>query len=33
LSRIADTWRGVAPMNEWLNEHVGPSTEAPDDSP
>lgn len=33
LSRIADTWRGAAPMNEWLNEHVGPSTEAPDDSP
>ena len=33
LTRIADTWRGAAPMNEWLNEHVGPSTEAPDDAP
>jgi uncharacterized protein (TIGR02453 family) len=29
--RITDTWRAAAPMNSWLAEHVGPSSEAPPD--
>lgn len=29
--RIAQTWRGAAPVNEWLNAHVGPSVLAPDE--
>lgn len=33
LTRIAETWRGAVPMNEWLNRHVGPSTAAPGDAP
>ncbi|MEO8106937.1 MAG: DUF2461 domain-containing protein [Actinomycetes bacterium] len=33
LPRVAATWRGAALMNEWLNEHVGPSTEAPAEGP
>ena len=28
--RIADTWRGAAALNEWLNSHVGPSHLPPD---
>ncbi len=29
--RIVDVWRAAAPMNAWLAEHVGPSTEPPPD--
>jgi len=29
--RITDVWRDAAPMNRWLAEHVGPSTEPPPD--
>ena len=28
---ITDVWRAAAPMNRWLAEHVGPSTEPPSD--
>ncbi|HEX2047527.1 MAG TPA: DUF2461 domain-containing protein [Acidimicrobiales bacterium] len=27
--RVVDVWRAAAPMNAWLAEHVGPSTEPP----
>jgi len=30
--RITDTWRAAAPLNAWLNRHVGPSTELPRDA-
>lgn len=29
LDRILTTWRAAAPVNRWLDRHVGPSTEAP----
>ena len=29
LDRIVTTWRAAAPVNRWLDRHVGPSTEAP----
>jgi len=29
LDRIVSTWRAAAPLQEWLNRYVGPSTEAP----
>jgi uncharacterized protein (DUF2461 family) len=29
LDRIVTTWRDAAPVNRWLDKHVGPSTEAP----
>jgi uncharacterized protein (TIGR02453 family) len=29
LDRIVKTWRDAAPMNKWLDTHVGPSTIAP----
>jgi len=29
-SRIAETWRGAAPLNDWLNSYVGPSELPPD---
>jgi uncharacterized protein (TIGR02453 family) len=29
LDRIVKTWRDAAPMNRWLDKHVGPSTLAP----
>ena len=29
LDRILTTWRVAAPVNRWLDRHVGPSTEAP----
>jgi uncharacterized protein (TIGR02453 family) len=29
--RTTEIWRGAEPMNEWLNQHVGPSTLAPDE--
>ena len=31
LDRIVATWRGAAPLHRWLNRHVGPSNEAPDE--
>jgi uncharacterized protein (TIGR02453 family) len=31
LDRIVTTWRAAAPLHEWLNCNVGPSTEAPDE--
>ncbi len=31
VTRVADTWRGAAPLNAWLNQHVGPSTILPDE--
>jgi uncharacterized protein (TIGR02453 family) len=31
LDRITATWDRAAKVNAWLNKHVGPSTEAPDD--
>lgn len=30
VSRIRDVWLAAAPMNSWLDTHVGPSTLAPD---
>jgi uncharacterized protein (TIGR02453 family) len=30
VSHIRQAWRGVRPLNEWLNAHVGPSTLPPD---
>ena len=29
--RVLDTWRGAAPLHEWLDRHVGPSTLPPED--
>jgi hypothetical protein len=29
--QVADNWRAVAPLNAWLDRHIGPSTEPPDD--
>ena len=29
IDRILATWRAAAPVNRWLDRHVGPSTEAP----
>jgi uncharacterized protein (TIGR02453 family) len=31
VDRVRDTWEAVAPMNEWLDAHVGPSAIAPDE--
>ena len=31
VKRVRDTWDEAAPMNAWLDAHVGPSTLAPDD--
>jgi uncharacterized protein (TIGR02453 family) len=28
-TKIAETWRGIAPLNEWLGANVGPSLEPP----
>jgi uncharacterized protein (TIGR02453 family) len=30
LAHVAGAWRAAAPLNAWLDEHVGPSTLAPD---
>ena len=30
-TRVREVWEGVAPMCAWLDAHVGPSTEPPDD--
>lgn len=29
LSRVVGVWRSAQPLNDWLNAHVGPSTEPP----
>lgn len=31
VARVADTWRGAAPMHAWLATHVGPSEEPPEE--
>lgn len=31
VGKVRDAWRDAAPMNEWLDAHVGPSTIAPDE--
>lgn len=31
VQRVRDAWEGAAEMNEWLDQHVGPSTIPPDD--
>ncbi len=31
VGRVRDTWVATAPMNAWLDAHVGPSTLAPDE--
>jgi len=31
VQRVRDTWDVAAPMNAWLDAHVGPSTLAPDE--
>ena len=31
-SRIVEAWRGAAPLDEWLNTHVGPSRLPPPDA-
>ncbi len=31
VKRVRDTWDAAAPMNAWLDSHVGPSTIAPDE--
>ena len=33
VKRVRDTWTDAAPMNEWLDAHVGPSTLPPDEGP
>jgi uncharacterized protein (TIGR02453 family) len=30
LEHVAGTWRAAAPLNAWLDDHVGPSTAAPE---
>ena len=31
VNRVRDAWEAAAPMNAWLDAHVGPSTLAPDE--
>jgi uncharacterized protein (TIGR02453 family) len=31
VRRVSEAWLSIAPMNAWLDEHVGPSTLPPDD--
>jgi uncharacterized protein (TIGR02453 family) len=33
LEQLAGTWRAAAPVNAWLDEHVGPSTLPPPSGP
>ena len=33
VGRVRDAWAAAAPMNEWLDAHVGPSTLPPDEGP
>jgi uncharacterized protein (TIGR02453 family) len=32
VERVRDTWSAAAPLNAWLDAHVGPSTVAPDEN-
>jgi uncharacterized protein (TIGR02453 family) len=32
LKRVREAWEACAPINEWLDAHVGPSTLAPEDA-
>lgn len=32
VGKVRDTWTAAAPMNAWLDAHVGPSTLPPDES-
>jgi uncharacterized protein (TIGR02453 family) len=32
-NRIREMWEGSKPLTDWLDSHVGPSTEAPSDRP
>ncbi len=32
VAKVRDTWAGVAPLCEWMDAHVGPSTLPPDDA-
>lgn len=32
VKRVRDAWAACAPINEWLDAHVGPSTLAPEDA-
>ncbi|HSB86596.1 MAG TPA: DUF2461 domain-containing protein, partial [Ilumatobacteraceae bacterium] len=32
VERVRETWEVAAPMNAWLDAHVGPSTLAPDEN-
>ena len=29
VAKVRETWSAAAPLNEWLDLHVGPSTLAP----
>jgi hypothetical protein len=31
VGRVRDVWQAGAPLNAWLDLHVGPSTLPPDD--
>jgi len=31
VERVAETWRGAAPLHDWLARHVGPSEEPPEE--
>jgi len=31
LDRIVTTWRATGPLHQWLNRHVGPTSEPPDE--
>ncbi|MEM9042153.1 MAG: DUF2461 domain-containing protein [Actinomycetota bacterium] len=33
VTKVSDTWDGAADMCDWLDAHVGPSTEPPGDRP
>jgi len=33
VGRVRDVWTTAAPLNEWLDTHVGPSTLPPDEGP
>jgi uncharacterized protein (TIGR02453 family) len=33
VGRVRDVWTAAAPMNEWLDAHVGPSTLPPEEGP
>lgn len=33
VTRLRDCWEGASAMTEWLDAHVGPSTEPPSDRP